>query len=203
MAELRNSYFALRHGRSVANDRGIIVSDASNGVDGYGLSDGGRQAALDAWADDSHRSTMVPETTVVYTSDFLRARETADLFCEKFRLSAPIVEVRLRERNFGTFELTSTDNYPQVWAQDAESPIHTEFGVESVASVQARLLTLVSDLETRHARRSVILCAHGDTLQILQATLAGLPAHHHRRLPPLCNAELRPLPTTHATGVVQ
>ena len=40
-----NTYALLRHGQSVANKQGIIVSTAANGVGGYGLTDLGETQA--------------------------------------------------------------------------------------------------------------------------------------------------------------
>ena len=40
--KLNNQYFALRHGESIANQKGLIVSSPENGIKGYGLSETGQ-----------------------------------------------------------------------------------------------------------------------------------------------------------------
>ena len=39
--QLRNRYFAMRHGHSLANAQGSIVSDPLYGIGDYGLSEAG------------------------------------------------------------------------------------------------------------------------------------------------------------------
>ena len=42
ITRLNNRYFAMRHGHSVGNQRGTIVSHPENGCGGFGLSELGR-----------------------------------------------------------------------------------------------------------------------------------------------------------------
>ena len=42
ISKLNNRYFGMRHGKSLANCEGLIVSTPENGVSAYGLSDEGR-----------------------------------------------------------------------------------------------------------------------------------------------------------------
>lgn len=121
------------------------VSDPTNGVPRYGLSVNGQLEAQEAGKslaaafgrDDSGVIEIV-------TSDFKRAHETASAVSTAFKsLSHPrniqiTVDSRLRERNFGEFELQSNDNYQRVWDVDKVDARHTSFGVESVESVGAR-----------------------------------------------------------------
>ena len=41
--KLSNHYFVLRHGKSLANEQGIILSDPASGTKGYGLSNVGKE----------------------------------------------------------------------------------------------------------------------------------------------------------------
>ena len=111
----RNAYYVLRHGVSEANEQGIIVSDPNNGVPRFGLSEAGWVATKDALQADKLPPALHPEKTVVFTSDFLRAVHTAEVFCEARQFATAVREPRLRERYFGTLELTATINYEKVW----------------------------------------------------------------------------------------
>ena len=42
LPKLHNIYFVLRHGRSLANEEGIILSNSLDGISGYGLTDEGK-----------------------------------------------------------------------------------------------------------------------------------------------------------------
>lgn len=80
------------------------------------------------------------------------------------------VDVALRERNFGEFELQSHENYHRVWAEDAANgDEQTAFGAESCASVWSRVRDLIVRLEGSGMPPSVVvLVSHGDTLQMTQ-----------------------------------
>jgi probable phosphoglycerate mutase len=176
----------MRHGQSRANVAGLIVSQIENDRRGdYGLSELGRTQALEAAL-----ACGLPMDTVIWSSDFTRARQTAEIV--RAHLDAPEVELAeaLRERCFGDWEGSSTDNYARVWAAD-ETGSAQAGGVESVGAVLDRTTALIVDLERRYSRRHILLVSHGDSLQILQAGFLRLSPTRHRSLPGLQTAEIR------------
>ncbi len=192
---LANRYHAMRHGESKANVAGIIVSQIKTDEDGdYGLSEHGRHQA-----EAAARGCGLPAGTLIRSSDFARARQTAEIV--RARLAAPpvVVAAALRERRFGDLEGKATGNYARVWAAD-EAGTGTgtgggsaDGGVEPAAAVLDRATALVAELERRYTGRDILLVSHGDTLQILQAGFLRMDAAQHRRLPPLRTAEIRAL----------
>jgi len=192
----RNRYFALRHGISTANEEGIIISHPANGVSDWGLSPRGVDECRRRLAPaDLGTFAFSRQETVVYTSDFRRALETAQIFCEQNELNAPVVDTRLRERNFGHLEGKPIDAYALVWARDDGDKDNQFEECESTAALAARLRTLLTDFEARWRAKSIVLVSHGDPLQVLQTLLLGLRCNQHRSLPHLGNAELRDLGT--------
>ncbi|CAN0558410.1 unnamed protein product, partial [Laminaria digitata] len=116
----------------------------------------------------------------------------------------------LRERGFGDFEgHDDGPSYEKVWALDALSSRHGEFGVEPASEVAARTAAVVRRVlkEVSIRRRfytgdgqpfppgpsAVVLVSHGDALQLLQCLLAGRPLEQHRSLPHLENCGVRAL----------
>ncbi len=194
---LANRYHAMRHGESKANVSGIIVSriETDRGGD-YGLSERGRRQA-----EAAARDCGLPADTLICSSDFARARQTAEIM--RARLGAPpvVVAAALRERCFGDLEGTATGNYARVWAADEAGTAPAGpgpgpgagAGAEPASAVLDRVTGLVADLEGRYAGRDILLVSHGDTLQILQAGFLRMDPAAHRRLPPLGVAEIRPL----------
>ena len=186
---LANRYSVMRHGESKANARGIIVSriETDRGGD-YGLSElGRRQAAAAALA------CGLPADAVICSSDFSRARQTAEIVRAQLGTAPVVVARALRERCFGDLEGSATGNYPRVWAADEARTGPAEGGVEPAAAVLDRATALVADLERRYQGRDILLVSHGDTLQILQAGFLRMDPAEHRRLPPLAVAEIRAL----------
>ncbi len=187
---LNNRYFAMRHGHSLANQQGIIVSHPENGRDNYGLSERGREQVRTSL----RQNNQLDAKTVVVTSDFKRARESAGIAFELLACKVSICdEPRLRERHFGELELASDDSYDQVWQQDEVNPDSRVKGVESVNQVMARVTSVIADYENQYSAATILLVSHGDALQVLQTAFARLDASTHRQLEHLHTAEIRQL----------
>jgi glucosyl-3-phosphoglycerate phosphatase len=184
---LANRYSVMRHGQSKANVAGIIVSRIENDRRGdYGLSELGRDQALAAT-----RDCGLPTDTVICSSDFSRARQTAEIVRAQLGASEVAIAESLRERCFGEWEGSSTDNYARVWAADETDPDQADSGVEPAASVLNRTTALIVELERRYSGRDILLVSHGDPLQILQAGFLRIDPSSHRSLPALATAEIR------------
>jgi len=187
---LGNRYYAMRHGHSVANQQGIIVSHPENGCAGFGLSEQGRAQVRASLQQDS----QLDDSVIIVSSDFKRALETASMVQRAIASPAAVeIDTRLRERYFGALELGPDSAYESVWLRDA-SDADSEFEqVESANRVMARVTALIVDLERRYTAASLLLVSHGDALQILQTAFARMPASAHRQLQHLQTAEIRAL----------
>jgi broad specificity phosphatase PhoE len=192
VAGLANRFSVMRHGQSKANAAGIIVSRIETDRSGdYGLSELGRQQALTA-----AQGCGLPADTVICSSDFSRARQTAEIV--RAQLGAPevVLAEALRERCFGEWEGSSAGNYARVWAADKADSAHPDGDVEPAAAVLDRTTACIVDLEQRYSGRDILLVSHGDTLQILQAGFLRLEPSRHRSVPELQTAEIRRLHLT-------
>ena len=126
---------------------------------------------------------------VLYCSPFSRTVETATLAGAAVGLApggpgfteAPA----LRERFFGSrLELQPHEHYAEAWAidqADPTAPVPGDVPGESAAAVSGRLREFLLETDARHEGTTVLLVAHGDVLQILQATVRGTPLGEHRR----------------------
>lgn len=184
----RNRYFAMRHGHSEANARGLIVSDPRNGLEQYGLSERGR---AEVEASLRHCSGLDANCRII-SSDFLRARETAEIARGMLGCKPGVeTDTRLRERFFGDYEMASNSGYARVWNEDVKDPDSARAGVESASQVTRRVTNLILELEREHAGQVFLLVSHGDALQLLQSAFAGLGADRHREIEHLETAEIR------------
>jgi broad specificity phosphatase PhoE len=219
LARLTNTYRVMRHGQSKANEAGVIVSRIENDRSGdWGLSELGLRQALAA-----AEGSGLPADTVIWSSDFSRARQTAEVV--RAHLGAPevILTDALRERCFGELEGSAVANYARVWTADKAAADKAAAdkaaagataidkaatgkaatggtgangavsGIEPAAVVLDRASALIADLERRYSGRGILLVSHGDTLQILQAGFLRLDPSSHRRVPHLETAEIREL----------
>src|SRR5690349_19575671 len=94
---LRNNYSAIRHAKSKANVQNVIVSCIDNDrASDYGLTGLGRQQALMAAT-----GSALPRDTVICSSDFARAAQTARIVSAALGTADVMVTQALRERCFG------------------------------------------------------------------------------------------------------
>ncbi|KAL2630939.1 hypothetical protein R1flu_015625 [Riccia fluitans] len=180
-ALLRNHYWFLRHGRSIPNESGLIVSSLSNGLSpGYGLAPSGTvqaTAAGELFLKNLQDSGIPPGKIKLYSSPFSRTRQTAESVAGVLELNGlhPTIEFLedLRERFFGPpLELQSHDHYPEIWKIDARDPLVGPEGGESVADVAMRVIRALLMIEEEVQGHAVVIVSHGDTLQILQTVIA-------------------------------
>eukprot|EP00039_Didymoeca_costata_P021740 m.345320 g.345320 ORF g.345320 m.345320 type:complete len:224 (+) comp26110_c0_seq1:131-802(+) len=204
---LRNRYFICRHGRSLANEAGEIVSHVARGVlPEYGLlSPTGFEQAQAAGSNLVSALQAEPMNDIaMYTSPFSRAKQTAE--CLQKALAASGVEVELveahelRERYFGVdYEGKGDSLYKQVWAIDEKDPTKSpcyqnnkleekEQG-ESVMDVATRVAAFVTLLEERHRDTTVVLVSHGDTLQITSVVVRAIAERGVQALPTVEEAQ--------------
>jgi len=190
LSRLNNQYFALRHGESIANQKGLIVSSPENGIKDYGLSGTGRKQITVSVKSNNKMS----KKTRIISSDFLRAFETAEIVHQLLDSKDEIqTSKHLRERFFGDHELHNNTFYQNVWDGDEQNSSLTENNVESADAVMDRTTSLITTLEKDFKEETFLLVSHGDALQILQTAFNKKPASVHRSLPHLETAEIREL----------
>lgn len=186
---MNNRYLLMRHGESLANSKEIIVSKPENAINDYGLTKQGRNQTSNAVC-----RAQLDQDLIIVSSDYLRARETAQIVADVLQTYNSIVLLpELRERDFGDWELRHQSNYNTVWEQDEKHPDQSINAVESVALTLARGIEVIELLEKKYTSRTILLVGHGDVLQILSAHYSGLEPRLHRTIQSIKNADIRPL----------
>ncbi len=184
-----NRYYLMRHGESLANRRGLIVSAPENALSDYGLTNKGAEQTLRAAL-----NTRLDRDTVIVSSDYKRAQETAEIMQSVIDCkNKPIFDQRLRERGFGTWELQDHSNYGVIWQNDLSSPNISKNQVETIEETLTRTLNLINQLEQQFSDKNILLVSHGDVLQILFAHHHGINPRFHRSVASINNADIRSL----------
>src|SRR3989344_3796265 len=136
---MRNIYFVLRHGWSLANTEKMIVSSPDDSLGEWGLSEEGVQEVIDS-VSKARDEGILDGSTIIASSDFLRTKETAETAARVLGASNIVFTPKLRERLFGNWDKTQNSNYQKVWDDDKIDHFHTHERVESVAEVLKRSL---------------------------------------------------------------
>ncbi|GMN50085.1 hypothetical protein TIFTF001_019248 [Ficus carica] len=184
---LRNKYWVLRHGKSIPNERGLIVSSLENGTcPEYELaSEGVNQAQLagQLFLKELKDNNIPLEDVRICYSPFSRTTHTAKVVASVLNLPFEGAQCKviedLRERFFGpSFELKSHEKYLEIWDLDENDPfMRAEEGGESVDDVVARLTRALATIEAQFQGCIILVVGHGDPLQILQTILSAAKQH--------------------------
>ncbi|KAJ4715862.1 Phosphoglycerate mutase family protein [Melia azedarach] len=177
---VRNKYWILRHGKSIPNEKGIIVSSMENGTRSeYQLAkEGVEQARLagELFLKELNEKNIPLEKVRICYSPFSRTRHTAEVVASVLSIpfegpQCKVIE-DLRERFFGpSFELMSDDKYHEIWALDEKDPFMCPVGGESAKQVSSRLANALLTMESEFQGCSILVVGHGDPLQIFQTIL--------------------------------
>lgn len=111
---------------------------------------------------------LLPEAAPLFSSPLVRARRLAEQLHP-----APIFDDRLREIDFGAWEMQAWDALDRrlldAWAAD---PFHfVPPGGEAVASLRARVAHFLAELPQRE--EGAVLVAHAGVIKVCAAELAG------------------------------
>jgi len=161
----------VRHGQT---DWNLVGKWQGQSPDAPPLNDVGRAQvlALRDQLKDVQFSTL-------YSSDLLRARQTAELIADS--LCLPInFDSRLREMNLGDWEGMCSDEiqaaYPRELLERAHHPTTARApGGESPSQVANRVIATVNEIALRHHRKKILIVAHGISLAILTCFAQGIP----------------------------
>ncbi len=153
----------VRHGQTDWNLTGRWQGQAP---DAPGLNAIGRAQAIDV-----REQLRGEQFSAIYSSDLLRARQTAELLAEPWGLTVNL-EPRLREINLGVWEGLLADDiaaqYPQELAERAQNPFDARApNGESLREVAGRVLWAVNEIAVKHRGESILIVAHGVSLAVI------------------------------------
>ncbi len=133
--------------------------------------------------------------SAVYSSDLLRARQTAEVIGNRVGLAVRY-DARWREVNHGQWDGMLTDEvaarYPEAWLARRAKPLEVAPpGGETVLAVAARTRAAASDVAARHPGGRVIVVSHGLALATLICQGRGHPlSEAFDRIPPNAQPEV-------------
>jgi probable phosphoglycerate mutase len=160
---------AIRHGQTAWNADARIQGHTDIELDALGQWQARRLAAALAGE----------ELHAVYSSDLLRARQTAAPLAERAGLELRL-DAGLRERAFGEFEGLSFAQIEQRWPDLAarwrrRDPDFGARGGEVLHHFRERVVGAVARLAQEHRGQNIVLLTHGGVLDLLYREANRLP----------------------------
>jgi broad specificity phosphatase PhoE len=121
---------------------------------------------------------------VILTSPYIRAKQTAKAICEAGAIARgpqkPIVDERLREREFGIFDRLTTAGIRARFPEEAQHRTmlgkfyHRPPGGESWADVILRLRSMLNTINLHYSDRRVLVVCHQVVVLCFRYILEGL-----------------------------
>ncbi len=167
VAPPKNTYIAIRHGEAESNVANRISSRVGNPD---GLTAAGREEVMAVAA-----QLKADAPTLIISSDFTRAKETANLIAETVGIdpSQIIYDERLRELDAGELEGHSWQDYGDFFKFGKNRLTDRLPGGESMLDVRWRVLSLLAELEQKYQDQTIVLVSHGLPIFTLIAGAAG------------------------------
>ena len=153
--------FLIRHGETEWNKTGRLQGNSNVKLSETGI----RQAQLLA-----EKTPFLP-VDAVYSSDLIRAVDTAKILAAKFNL--PVTEMRgLRETNFGDWEGryigALVEEFPDDFGNLFVKPDKVKPpGGETFLECQARVMNALDEIIAEHENQNVVVVSHGAAIRLI------------------------------------
>ena len=167
-------FWLIRHGQTDWNLTGRWQGQAP---DAPALNETGRIQALAALD-----LLLSVGFSAIYSSDLLRARQTAELIAAPLGLTV-ILDSRLREMALGVWEgMLSSEieaQYPRELEERNRNPLHTPApNGESPLEVAERVIAATDEIVGKYPNDSILIVSHGVALAIMICHAHGIPLNN-------------------------
>lgn len=138
----------IRHGSTPWNKEGRAQGSSDISLDQAGLSEAYKLA----------ERLRKENWDFIYSSDLLRAKQTAEIIGEKILRIPLYLEPRLREAGGGQIEGTTEEERVLKWGQNWRE---LDLGIESADSVITRGLSVIEEITSKHDNKNILIVSHG------------------------------------------
>ena len=165
-----NKYIIMRHGESVSNVKKI--TNCSIEKNHYPLMPKGRKQVEGA-AKLMQKNKWKPD--LIFTSPFLRTKETAELVAEKLGVEASAIKIdpRLGEINTGIFCEGNPKKYHEFYKDELEKFAKAPPNGESLNDVKKRVFAAAAEIEARYQGKKILIVCHEYPAWMLWTALEG------------------------------
>ncbi|MBJ8029222.1 histidine phosphatase family protein [Bacillus cereus group sp. N21] len=144
----------IRHGSTHWNKEGRAQGNSNIPLDQAGLSEAYKLAerlATEKW-------------NVIYSSDLLRAKQTAEAIEKNIENIEIHLDPRLREVSGGQIEGTTEDERISKWGDNWRE---LDLGIESADSVKTRAIPFIEEITYKYPNKNILIVSHGSFIKQL------------------------------------
>lgn len=161
----KNKFIFVRHGEAESNANDIVNCDPNVA---YHLTNKGKEQVLDA-------SKKIKNVDVVYSSPFMRTRETADILMEQigFDKNKIIIDKNLSELNYGELDGKPYSSYLQYEEKNIKTYDTPLPGGESYNDAKKRFGNFLYEVDGLYKNKTILVVTHGMGLEAIKAVVEG------------------------------
>ncbi len=168
-----NKYFLMRHGEAESNVKNIVASKIET-AEKFPLTFKGRKQVLSV-AKKIISQLKKNKIDFIFTSDFLRAKETAEIMAGQFDMdkSKIIYDKRLREINTGIFDGKKPKEYHDYFSSLEEKFYKNPPQGENLIELKNRVSEFLYEIDGRYSGKNILIISHEYAIWCLFAGAAG------------------------------
>ncbi len=166
LGKANNRYIFMRHGEAESLTKNIINNNPKE-LNKYPLTLKGR-----VQAEESAKKINKEKIDLVFASDFIRTRETAEIVAKTIGIKV-IFDHRLRELDTGIFDGGPGEKYHGFFDSALEKFSKTPPEGENLRNVAERVFDFVSEIEKKYENKTILIVSHESTIWMLETTMSG------------------------------
>ncbi|WP_226681437.1 histidine phosphatase family protein [Sutcliffiella horikoshii] len=114
---------------------------------------------------------------VIYSSDLVRAMQTAEIVARNLQVDEVFLDSRLQEVNGGQIEGTTEPERIEKWGENWRD---LDLGIESREMVIKRALSFIEEVTEKHKDQNVLVVSHGSYIRhVLRELVKDLKMEDH------------------------
>jgi isoleucyl-tRNA synthetase len=164
-----NKYFTMRHGFAEHNKHNISSSNIKN--DNYKILPRGKREIFKA-----AKRLKKEKIDLIFSSDFLRCKETAFFIAENLGIPKEnvIFDERLRDVNVGIFDGKPDAEYHKYFSSTLEKFTKTPPQGENLMELKNRVSQFLHEIESKYKEKNILIVSHEYPIWMLFAGASGM-----------------------------
>lgn len=158
-----NTFVFVRHGEADHNVKGVCSSDPTKD---YRLTEKGKEEVKKA-------ASKIKTADIVYTSPFVRAKETADILASELGVKEIIQDERLGDLNFGELNERPFSEYLEYEEKNVKSYNTPLPGGESYLDAKRRFGEFLYETDSKYDGKVIVVSTHGMGIEASAALIEG------------------------------
>ena len=158
-----NKYFVMRHAEAESN---LFKISSSNYKNNHHVTEKGKKETLNSLK-------KLKGIDLIFSSDFIRVKETAQIAAKYFKINKVIYEKRLREVNTGIFDGKNEKEYHSYFSSLEEKFYKTPPKGENLTELKKRISKFLYEIDRKYSRKNILIISHEYPIWMMATSAIG------------------------------